>query len=147
VKSRAIIIAALALGAAACKQVPTPATHSTAVLHPERIFAGGVAPPAIDFPYPASPGTPDAKNGEKLFSAMNCDGCHGGGAVGFVGPSLTDGRWRYGGSDAEIFTSIYFGQPKGMPAFGGMMSPGNIRDVIAYLRSLPPPSDVPTQSF
>ena len=78
---------------------------------------------------------------------MNCDGCHGGGAVGIRGPSLVDGRWRYGGSDAEIFTSIYFGQPKGMPAFGGMMGPGAIRNVIAYLRSLPPPSDVPTQSF
>ena len=37
-----------------------------------------------------------ATEGEKLFSSMNCDGCHGGGAVGFVGPSLSDGRWRYG---------------------------------------------------
>src|SRR5437870_6742060 len=29
-----------------------------------------------------------------LFRSFNCDGCHGGGAVGAVGPSLADGRWR-----------------------------------------------------
>src|SRR3989449_8312097 len=36
----------------------------------------------------------------------NCDGCHGGGAVGWVGPSLVDGRWRYGGADGAVFHSI-----------------------------------------
>ena len=38
-----------------------------------------------------------------------------------VGPNLGDGRWRYGGADGEIFTSIYFGRPHGMPAFGGAL--------------------------
>ena len=38
-----------------------------------------------------------------LFGAMNCDGCHGGGGVGWVqGPSLADGRWRYGGTHAGV---------------------------------------------
>jgi len=32
--------------------------------------------------------------GEKLFASMNCDGCHGGGALGFTAPSLADGRCR-----------------------------------------------------
>ncbi|MGH8035493.1 MAG: hypothetical protein ACREO9_09720, partial [Lysobacterales bacterium] len=44
-----------------------------------------------------------AQQGQMLFAAMNCDGCHGGGAVGFVGPSLVDGRWRYGGDDGALF--------------------------------------------
>ena len=88
-----------------------------------------------------------AKNGEALFSAMNCDGCHGGGASGWVGPSLADGRWRYGGADAEVFTSIYFGRPKGMPAFGGTISPTAIWSLVAYVKSLPPPPDVPTESW
>jgi cytochrome c oxidase cbb3-type subunit 3 len=146
--ARTVLGAALIVFAAACKQVPTPAAPaSTAVLHGERIFAGGVPPAALNFPYPATAGAADPKSGGQLFTAMNCDGCHGGGAVGWVGPSLIDGRWRYGGSDAEIFTSIYFGQPKGMPAFGGMLPPASIRDIIAYLRSLPPPADVPTQTF
>src|SRR5207302_11083432 len=50
-------------------------------------------------------------------------GCHGGAASGFIGPDLADGRWRYGGSDAEVFSSIYYGRPKGTPAFGGVLGP------------------------
>ena len=34
------------------------------------------------------------RQGGLLFSSMNCDGCHGAGALGFVGPNLVDGRWR-----------------------------------------------------
>ena len=62
-----------------------------------------------------------AQQGKMLFAAMNCDGCHGGGAVGFVGPSLIDGRWRYGGGDGELFHSIYYGRAHGMPAYGGIL--------------------------
>ena len=57
---------------------------------------------------------------------MNCDGCHGAGATGWVGPSLADGRWRYGGSAGEIFRSIYYGRRQGMPAFGGIMPKAGI---------------------
>jgi cytochrome c oxidase cbb3-type subunit 3 len=87
------------------------------------------------------------KNGAALFTAMNCDGCHGGDASGWVGPSLTDGRWRYGSDDGEIFSSIYFGRPKGMPAFGGTISPTAIWSLVTYLKSLPTPQDVPTESW
>jgi mono/diheme cytochrome c family protein len=82
-----------------------------------------------------------------LFTSMNCDGCHGGGAVGAVGPSLTDGRWRYGGADADIFRSIAEGRPKGMPSFGGALQPATIWRLVAYIKSLPPPKDVPTESW
>jgi mono/diheme cytochrome c family protein len=85
--------------------------------------------------------------GARLFVAMNCDGCHGGGAVGWVGPSLSDGRWRYGGSDAEVFRSIYYGQRFGMPAYGGVLQPQVIWKLVAYLKSLPPPKDVPTEAW
>src|SRR5439155_930144 len=84
-----------------------------------------------------------AAEGERTFSAMNCDGCHGGGAMGWVGPSLRDGRWRYGGSDGEIFQSIYYGQPHGMPAYGGLLPPGAIWKVVTYLQLLEPPANVP----
>ncbi len=88
-----------------------------------------------------------ATEGGKLFVSMNCDGCHGGGATGFVGPSLSDGRWRYGGNDGEIFQSINDGRPKGMPAFGGLLSPEIIWKLVTYLQSLPVPKSVPTQSW
>jgi len=78
---------------------------------------------------------------------MNCDGCHGGEGSGWVAPNLADGRWRYGGADAEVFSSIYFGRPKGMPAFGGTISPAAIWSLVTYLKSLPHPADVPTESW
>jgi cytochrome c oxidase cbb3-type subunit 3 len=117
------------------------------VLQTDRIFAGGVKPPDLAFPYPPATTPPTAANGAALFTAMNCDGCHGGGATGWVGPSLIDGRWRYGGTDAEVFTSIYFGRSKGMPAFGGVLPADGVWSIIAYLKSLPPPEAVPTQRF
>jgi len=78
---------------------------------------------------------------------MNCDGCHGGGAIGWVGPSLVDGRWRYGGSDEEVFTSIFYGRPKGMPAYGGVMGSDAVWTVVAYLKAQPVPPVVPTTSW
>jgi len=123
-----------------------PATTQLAA----RVFAGGVAPPAGPAPALANPFRGDrqsAAEGERTFGAMNCDGCHGGGAVGWVGPSLRDGRWRYGGSESEIFQSIYYGQPHGMPAYGGLLPPGAIWKVVTYLQSLEPPASVPTQSW
>ena len=112
-----------------------------------RIFAGGIAPPAGALGNPLPENARTAADGAKLFTSMNCDGCHGGGAVGFVGPSLTARRWRYGGADADIFTSIYYGRPHGMPAFGGAMPPEMIWRIVTYIKSLPPPSDLPTESW
>ena len=87
------------------------------------------------------------RRGASLFASMNCDGCHGGGASGFAGPSLADGRWRYGGEDEEIFQSIFYGRPKGMPAFGGALGADGIWILVTYLQSLPVPDVVPTQSW
>ena len=88
---------------------------------------------------------PDA--GANLFSSMNCDGCHGGGAVGWVGPSLVDGRWRYGGADEEIFTSIFYGRPKGMPAYGGVIGTDGVWMLVAYIKAQAVPTVVPTTSW
>ena len=115
------LLAGTVVAAAACKaggERKAQAT-GTAVTAEDRIIAGGVAPAAnaLSAARPAKP-RPEWCN---LFGSMNCDGCHGGGAIGWVGPSLVDGRWRYGGTDEEIFTSIFYGRPKGMPAYGGVI--------------------------
>jgi cytochrome c oxidase cbb3-type subunit 3 len=115
--------------------------------HDDRVFAGGIAPPAERVTNSAANDAKAADAGGRLFTGMNCDGCHGGGAVGAVGPSLTDGRWRYGGGDADIFRSIAEGRPKGMPAFGGVLQPPMIWRLVAYIKSLTPPRDVPTESW
>jgi len=82
-----------------------------------------------------------------LFTAMNCDGCHGGAGAGWVGPRLSDGRWRYGGADDEIFNSIYYGRPKGMPAFGGALGAEGVWALVTYVKSLPVPPGLATESW
>jgi cytochrome c oxidase cbb3-type subunit 3 len=123
------------------------ASAPPSVRYAQHLAAGGALPPGDSLVNPFAKEPRSAAEGEKLFSAMNCDGCHGGGAVGWVGPSLIDGRWRYGGADAAVFQSIYYGRPQGMPAFGGMLSSDLIWKLVSYLRSLPPPRAVPTQAW
>ncbi len=113
----------------------------------DHVSAGTSPPPAIEITNPFVSDSTAVTDGLSIFTTMNCDGCHGGGATGWVGPSLVDGRWRYGGSDGALFLSIYYGRPRGMPAYGGVMSPGAIWRVIAYIRAQPVPSVVPTQSW
>jgi len=115
------------------------------VRYPDHVAAGGNQPPAIEVKNPIASDSTIVADGGRIYSAMNCDGCHGGGATGWVGPSLVDGRWRYGGTDGALFESIFYGRPRGMPAYGGVMSPGAIWKVIAYIRAQPIPSVVPTQ--
>ena len=64
-----------------------------------------------------------------------------------MGPSLADGRWRYGGGDGALFQSIYYGRPRGMPAFGGVLAPDAVWKLVTYLQSLEPPVDVPTERW
>jgi mono/diheme cytochrome c family protein len=151
-----VALTILVLAIAACrKETAMPATAASSgaenalvISRREgRIFAGGIAPPAERVSNTAANDAKAAGAGAALFTDMNCDGCHGGGAVGAVGPSLTDGRWRYGGTDADIYRSIAEGRPKGMPAFGGVLQPAMIWRLVAYIKSLPPPKDVSTESW
>jgi cytochrome c oxidase cbb3-type subunit III len=120
------------------KQAPAP------VRYDQHVFAGGVAPPADSLVSPVRADSAAARQGAVLFGTMNCDGCHGPGATGFVGPSLVDGRWRYGGSDGALFQSIFYGRPRGMPAYGGLLSDATIWQLVTYLRTQPLPNVVPT---
>jgi cytochrome c oxidase cbb3-type subunit III len=111
----------------------------------QQIAVEGRAPSGAE---PVNPFAGDKRSeadGEKLFASMNCDGCHGGGATGAIGPSLSDARWRYGGSDGAVYQSIFYGRPQGMPAFGGLLQEPLIWKLVTYLRSLPVPKAVPTQ--
>jgi cytochrome c len=152
------LLAATVVAAAACKAggepkgggpnggEPESGATGAEVRAEDRVPAGGVLPPAnaLSAPRPANL-NPEA--GASLFSSMNCDGCHGGGAVGWVGPSLVDGRWRYGGSDEEIFTSIFYGRPRGMPAYGGVIGTDGVWMLMAYIKSQAVPPVVPTTSW
>jgi len=119
----------------------------SAIRYESHVSAGGVAPAGGTLSGPQKADKESARRGAALFGQMNCDGCHGGGALGWQGPSLADGRWRYGGADDEIFSSIYYGRPKGMPAYGGVLGADGVWTIVAYLTSLPVPDAVPTQSY
>jgi cytochrome c oxidase cbb3-type subunit III len=129
----------LLIGAASGQEPPPPS-----VRYPAHVEAGGNPPPAGTLENPARGDARAAKDGEKLFSVFNCDGCHGLGATGAVGPSLADGRWRYGATDGAVFQSIYYGRPRGMPAFGGILPAAAIWKLVTYLRSLEPKTDSST---
>jgi len=143
---------AAALGASCARQNSTPVAAEApapapGVRHEAHVDAGGVAPPALPPLHRPPAKATDAKSGEGLFYSMNCDGCHGGGAAGDVGPSLVDGRWRYGGADEEVFQSIFYGRPKGMPAFGGVLGSEGVWMIVAYLKAQPVPDVVPTTNY
>jgi cytochrome c oxidase cbb3-type subunit 3 len=144
------LLACLTLAACA-RSAPPPAAGAglapPAIAYEAHVAAGGIPPAGGVLSNPHAGDAAVAKAGAQLFAAMNCDGCHNAGGVGWVGPNLGDGRWRYGGADAEVFASIYYGRPKGMPAFGGVLGADGVWTLVTYIRSLPAPSDLPTESW
>jgi len=118
-----------------------------AVAYEAHLVAGDTPPPSGSLRNPHDGDSAVARSGALLFTAMNCDGCHGGDGSGWVGPNLGDGRWRYGGADAEVFSSIYYGRPRGMPAFGAVLGSEGVWTLVTYLRSLSAPPDAPTESW
>ena len=140
-------LAALVMVVVACGGSDSGASTSPSSDAGDRVFAGGVAPPTEILENPFDSDTDAAVVGEGLFAAMNCGECHGGGGVGFVGPSLVDGRWRYGGDDGELYQSIYAGRSRGMPAYGGILADAAIWSIVTYVRAQPIPESVPTESW
>ena len=73
--------------------------------------------------------------GKRLFSQMNCVGCHAHGGGG-MGPALMDNKWIYGSQPEQIFSTIVEGRPNGMPSFRGKLPDYQIWQLAAYVRSL-----------
>ena len=75
--------------------------------------------------------TGDAVQGRHLF-LMNCAHCHGDDAHGDEGPDLHDLHR----SDARIHEVIIAGIKGEMPSFGKKLGDPDVRQLIAYLRTL-----------
>ena len=73
--------------------------------------------------------------GQQLYQAFNCTGCHGHGG-GAIGPALMDAQWRYGGRIEQVHASIAQGRPNGMPSFAGKIPDDQIWQIAAYVRSM-----------
>ncbi len=67
----------------------------------------------------------------------NCMPCHRADGGGNIGPNLTDHYWLHGGKPSEIFHTVSTGVlDKGMPAWGTMLKPDQVRSVVAYVLTL-----------
>jgi cbb3-type cytochrome c oxidase subunit III len=85
--------------------------------------------------------------GMKLYQ-RHCASCHGKGAKGDGGMSLsggtpsdlTDETWDYGSTDGEIFVAIRDGVSADMLAYKEKLNEKQIWQVVTFLRSLGPKS-------
>ena len=73
----------------------------------------------------------EALSGSKLFK-INCVGCHGISAQGFVGPDLHDATKVM--SDKKIINQVIQGLTPPMPSFE--IEPQSMADLLAYMHSL-----------
>ena len=76
------------------------------------------------------------RTGARLFS-NNCAICHGSDARGARGyPNLSDADWLYGGSAAQIKTSIMTGRNGSMPSWKASLGDSGVKNVTSYVLSL-----------
>lgn len=83
-------------------------------------------------------------NGRKLYM-RHCLQCHLPDGSGGVGASLTDDQWILGDDLSTILQVISAGTTNGMPGWSGLLSPEEIGAVTAYLYSLNPHIELPTE--
>ena len=105
--------------------------------HPKQTAqAGGAEKGGADSKNPFAGNADAVAKGKALYMQVGCYGCHGRGGGGGMGPSLVSGNWRYGGTDADLFTTITQGRPKGMPSWRSHFTDDQVWQVISFIRSL-----------
>jgi cytochrome c oxidase cbb3-type subunit 3 len=79
----------------------------------------------------------DAMATAKNLFALNCSACHGSDARGAKGfPNLTDQDWLWGGAPQTIYQTIAQGRDGLMPAWGPVLGPKGVEQVLAYVETL-----------
>lgn len=118
---------------------PAPSSSATSGLtvsglHPAAPGKGTNAPPEwVQNPY--GDNAYAVSEGQKLYEAYNCSGCHFHGGGG-IGPPLMDNNWVYGSEPQNIYADIVEGRPNGMPSFRGKIPDQQVWEIVAYVRSL-----------
>jgi cytochrome c oxidase cbb3-type subunit III len=82
-------------------------------------------------------GAEAANAGRAVYAgAGNCGDCHAPDARGnsdYGAPDLTRNVWNSGGDPQSLYTTIYFGQHRIMPAWGGTLTLEQIRALATYV--------------
>jgi cytochrome c oxidase cbb3-type subunit III len=73
--------------------------------------------------------------GKRLFTQMNCVGCHAHGGGGMA-PPLMDEKWIYGSEPDQVHATIIQGRPNGMPSFANRIPDYQVWQLAAYVRSM-----------
>ena len=82
-----------------------------------------------------------ANEGETLFHSdrYGCYDCHGSDAKGnsdYGAPDLTANYWNNGGSEQDIYDTIFYGRHRVMPAWRGRLSLEQMRALAVYLHGV-----------
>jgi glucose/arabinose dehydrogenase/mono/diheme cytochrome c family protein len=142
------------VGAAAATRV-TPAARPSERAGASAASTQRVGPPegihpdaganAAGLPIPKGTTAEMVAQGDRLYHASSCVGCHGSDAKGTpLGPDLTNGKWLWGDGSLKSIAQIItqgVAQPKQyrgvMPALGGaQLSPSQVSDLAAYIAAL-----------
>jgi cytochrome c oxidase cbb3-type subunit 3 len=137
---RRVLIAALTFAIVACKsekrefqEIPEGGSPKLAVKESELEPGGVIHAESTKVSYEGNAFA--LAEGKRLFSQMNCVGCHFHGGGG-IGPPLMDDEWIYGSDPAQIFNTIVEGRPNGMPSFKGKLANQQVWQIVAYVRSM-----------
>jgi mono/diheme cytochrome c family protein len=136
---------------ATCAAVPpviaarTPQQHQPEAAHPPTDVHRH--PDAAKLKNPVVANATSTAAGQKVYARL-CAACHGdaGKGDGKMGEEmipkpadLTDGDWKHGSSDGEIYTLIRNGaKGTGMKAYSRKLTTHEIWDVVNYIRSIGP---------
>lgn len=136
----AIVLAAVALGTAACdredrdfRSAP-PGSSPSEVVRQSPLQPGPMVMPShVENEYEENAYA--VSQGQRLFTWFNCAGCHANGGGG-MGPALMDDQWIYGSAPEQIYATIMEGRPNGMPSWAGRINDSQVWQIVAYVRSL-----------
>src|SRR3954454_14443368 len=133
-------ISACIVAVTACKReergyrVAPPAADKTQSTSLSDLHPGGAATPgAVKNDYEENAYA--TAEGQRLFTAFNCVGCHAHGGGG-MGPALMDDKWIYGSQPQQIFATIVEGRPNGMPSFRGKIPDYQVWELVSFVRSV-----------
>jgi cytochrome c oxidase cbb3-type subunit III len=111
-----------------------PAAQPAGIVRVSQLQPG----PTLDSMHVLNPNDRNAyavSEGQRLFTWYNCSGCHANGGGG-MGPPLIDDEWRYGAEPQNIYDTIVEGRPNGMPSFRQKLTPQQVWQLTAYVRSI-----------
>lgn len=77
-------------------------------------------------------------------SCAKCHGADGKGIASLQPPDFTDAKWQKAHSDAALTKGIAEGKGT-MPAYKGQLTPAQIKEMVAYVRTFGPKSAAPAK--